>query len=146
MPASLTTANSVMYATIEALFPSAQRIQGYATDDAFDPGTVENGEYSMGIDGTLSAGFVFNEVPLTITLQADSPSLAMWTQVYMYEVQNRTKLGTAISITNPANGTIYDYTGGFMKSFKAPAGKKILQPGVVELVFARLSFAPIATS
>ena len=146
MAGTLTTANSSMQVTIEALYPAAQRVQGYAADDAFDPGAVENGEYSMGIDGKLSAGFVFNEVPLTITLQADSPSLALWQNVYLYEVQNRTKLQHDLTITSPANGLVYDYTQGYMKSFKAPSGKKILQPGVVEFVFARLEFAPIATA
>lgn len=144
MAGTLTTANSTMYCTTEALFPTAQRIQGYAADDAFDPDAVENGEYSMGIDGTLSAGFVFNEVPLTITLQADSPSLAQFEQIWMYEFQNRTKLQQDLTITNPSVGKRYEYKRGFMRSFKAAAGKKILQPAVIVFVFNQLQFTPIA--
>lgn len=146
MAGTLTTANSTMGLTTEALFTQSQRIQGYAADDAFDPDAVENGEYSMGIDGTLSAGFVFNEIPLTITLQADSPSLTLFQQIWMYEYQNRTKLTQNLTISNPAVGYRYDYKNGFMRSLKAPAGKKILQPAVIVFVFNQLQFAPMTQS
>jgi hypothetical protein len=143
MAGTLTTANSTMGLTTEVLYPQSQRIQGYAADDAFDPDAVENGEYSMGIDGNLSAGFVYNEVPLTITLQADSPSVALFQQIWMYEFQNRAKLQQDLTISNPSVGYRYDYKKGFMRSFKAPAGKKILQPAVIVFVFNQLQFQPM---
>lgn len=143
MSGTLTTANSAILMTTEALFPSAQRIQGYAADDAFDFENVESGEYSMGIDGNLSAGFVFNEIPFTLTLQADSPSLTLFEQTYQYEVSNRTKLTQNITVTLPAVSKRYELKNGFMRRFKAPSGKKILQPGVVEFVFARLQVSAL---
>lgn len=146
MSGTLTTANSTMALTTEALYPQAVRLQGYAADDAFDPDAAENGEYSMGIDGKLSAGFVFNEIMLTITLQADSPSLQYFEQIWMYEYQNRTKLQQDLTISNPAVGKLYEYKSGFMRSYKAAAGKKILQPSVAVFVFEQLQFAPIAQS
>jgi hypothetical protein len=142
MPATLTTANSTMFMSVEALYPNAQRIQGYAADDAFDTEGVENGEYLYGIDGKLSAGFVFNETPLTITLQADSPSLTIFENVMQYERTNRTKLQVQHTITIPDLGKRYDFTNGFMRSYKAPAGKKILQPSVVVFVFEKLQVSP----
>lgn len=138
MPATLTTANSVLALTTEALFPAAQILTGYAADNIFEADAVENGEYSMGIDGKLSAGFVFNEIPLTLTLQADSPALSLFEQIWQYEVSNRTKLQQQLTITLPANRRRYDMKAGFMRSYKAPAGQKILQPGVVGFVFARI--------
>jgi hypothetical protein len=143
MAGTLTVANSTLAMTVEALFPQSQRIQGYSADDAFDFESVENGEYSMGIDGKLSAGFVYNEIPFTITLQADSASLSLFEQTYLYEVSNRTKLGVDVTLTLPAVSKRYDLTGGFQRRFKAPSGKKILQPGVVEFVFARLAVSPL---
>jgi hypothetical protein len=143
MPATLTVANSALLLTTEALFPQAQRLQGYAADDAFDFENVESGEYSMGIDGKLSAGFVFNEIPLSITLQADSPSLTLFEQTYQYEVSNRTKLQQDLTITLPSVNKRYDLKAGFMRRYKAPSGKKILQPGVVEFVFARMEVSPL---
>jgi hypothetical protein len=143
MARNLTVANSTLAMTVEALFPQSQRLQGYAADDAFDFDNVESGEYSMGIDGKLSAGFVFNEIPFTITLQADSESLDMFETIWRYEVANRAKLGVDVTVTLPAVGKRYDLKGGFMRRYKAPSGKKTLQPGVVEFVFARLSVSPL---
>ena len=142
MAGTLTVANSVVSMTVEALYPASQRLQGYAADDAFDFTETENGEYQMGIDGTLSAGFVFNEVPFTITLQADSPSLTLFENIWNYETANRTKLTHNWTITIPDLARRYDLKNGFMKSYKAPSGKKILQPAVVQLVFARLQASP----
>jgi len=143
MAATLTVANSAIAMTTEALFPSAVALQGYAADDAFETDAVENGEFSMGIDGNLSAGFVFNAVGLTITLQADSPSLDYFEQIYMYEQENRTKLQQDITISIPGKGRRYDYVQGYMVSYKAPAGKKILQPGVVVFTFKRMQPSPL---
>ena len=138
MAGTLTTANSSLLLSVEALYPAAQLLQGYAADDAFDPDAVENGEYAMGIDGVLSAGFVFNAVPFAITLQADSPSLKLFENVYQYEVSNRTKLASNLTVTIPAIGRRYELSKGFMRSYKAPAGKKILQPAAVQYIFARM--------
>lgn len=138
MPATLTVANSVIMMTCEALYTSPTQLQGYAADDAYDVDAVENGEYSMGIDGKLSAGFVYNPIPFTLTIQADSPSLAQFENIWTYEATNRTKLTHNWTVTSIANGRRYDLTDGFMRSYKAPAGKRILQPAVVQLVFARL--------
>ena len=125
--------------TCEALYTSPTQLQGYAADDAFEVDAVENGEYSMGIDGPLSAGFVYNPIQMTLTIQADSPSLPIFENIWNYEVTNRTKLEHNWTMTTTANGRRYNLTTGFMRSYKAPAGKRILQPAIIQLSFARQS-------
>lgn len=142
MAGTLTVANSTLAMATEALYTSAQRVQGYAADDAFDFAEVENGEYSMGIDGKLSAGFVFNAIPFTMTLQADSPSLQLFENIWQYEYTNRTKLTQQVTVTLPAVGKRYELKDGFMQSYKAPSGKKILQPAVVVFTFNTLQVSP----
>lgn len=139
MAGTLTVANSVIMMTCEALYTSPTQLQGYAADDAFEVDAVENGEYSMGIDGRLSAGFVYNPIQMTLTIQADSPSLPIFENIWNYEVTNRTKLEHNWTITTTANGRRYNLTTGFMRSYKAPAGKRILQPAIIQLSFARQS-------
>lgn len=138
MGATLTTANSSIAMTVEALYPSGVLLQGYAADNIFEVGEFENAEASMGIDGKLSKGFVFNPIPLTLTLQADSPSLVVFEQIGKREVTTRNKLDIGLTITLPANGRRYTLKDGFMRSYKAPAGQRILQPGVINLLFARI--------
>jgi hypothetical protein len=142
MAGTLTTANAVITATVEALYPQPQQIQGFAADDVYGIGEIENGEYSMGIDGKLSAGFVFAEVPFTVTLQADSPSLILFETVWNYEVANRTKLQQEWTIVLPSLGRRYTLSTGFMRTYKAPDAKKTLQPGVIQLVFGRIAPTP----
>lgn len=143
MAGTLTVANSALLLSVEALYPAAQRLQGYAADDAWDPDAVENGEYAMGIDGKLSAGFVFNAIPFSLTLQADSPSLLLFENVWQYEVANRTKLSSQLTVTVPALNRRYELKNGYMRSYKAPSGKKILQPAAVQLVFERFEMSPL---
>lgn len=143
MSATLTVANSTIAVTIEGLYPTSVLLSGYAADNVFEAGEVENGEYSMGIDGRLSKGFVFNQIPFTLTLQADSPSLAVFEEVWQYEVSNRTKLDVGMTVTLPSNGKRYILKDGAVRSYKAPAGQRILQPGVVQFVFARQEFSRI---
>ena len=71
---SLTGANAVLMLSVPGLFDTPQQLQGFAADDIFDVEQVKRVETLMGVDGTLSAGYVFNERVMTITLQSDSPS------------------------------------------------------------------------
>lgn len=143
MSATLTVANSVLSIQVEGLYPQGIILSGYAADNVFEAGEVENGEYSMGIDGKLSKGFVFNQIPFTLTLQADSPSLSVFEQIYQTEQSGRTKLDVNLTVTLPSTGKRYNLTDGAMRSYKAPAGQRILQPGVVQFVFARQTFVTI---
>lgn len=143
MAATLTVANSAITITIEAVAPQPVLLTGYAADNVFEQDTVENGEFLMGVDGKLSKGFVFNPINFTLTLQADSDSLFLFEQAYQYEQANRTKLDVNLTVSLPANGKRYSLTGGGMRSYKAPAGQRILQPGVVQFMFARASFSRI---
>jgi hypothetical protein len=139
MPASLTVANSSIVITFEALYPSGVPIVGYAADNVFEGGEVSNSERSMGIDGRLAAGWVPNELPLTLTLQADSPSLEVFENVWRYENTNRTKLRVSATISLPSLGKRYVYGNGYLDTYKPPAGARILQAAVCQLVFESLN-------
>lgn len=141
MTASLTVANSVINMTVEGLHPNGVRLQGYAADNVFEFGDVENGEFSMGIDGKLSAGFVYNEIPFTITLQADSPSLVIFEQIWQRERADRDKLEIGITVASPSLGKRATLRTGFMRSYKAPQGQRTMQPGVAVFTFGGLDFS-----
>lgn len=74
MARTLTAANSILMLSITGLFPVPQRIQGYATDDAFATEGVTPAEVMKGVDGKMSYGYVPYMTPMTINLQADSLS------------------------------------------------------------------------
>lgn len=78
MPRTITSANSVYMLAVVGLFQAPQRLTGYAADAAFATAAVRNAEVLMGVDGNMSAGFIFAVREQTITLQADSTSCDMF--------------------------------------------------------------------
>ena len=71
---SITSANSILMLGVTGLFPTAQKIEGFSTDDMFDFETLEVGEAQMGVDGRLTGGWIAAPLRGSLTLQADSPS------------------------------------------------------------------------
>ena len=54
---TITSANSIISASIPDVYPAAQQLQGYAVDDAWAAESVEMALAQMGVDGLMSAGF-----------------------------------------------------------------------------------------
>lgn len=140
---SITSANAILMLAIPALFPIPQQLQQFATDDVYDVPQIKSVEVLMGVDGVLSAGFVFVQVPQQITLQADSPSNDIfdtwWTQ--MQAAQETYEANGLISL--PSIQTKFVQTKGFLTGYKpAPGAKKILQPRQYEITWERIVPSP----
>jgi len=140
MPRTLTAANVIITLTQATLFPGQpQQLQGFAADDVFDTDQIRLVETLMGVDGVLSAGFVFTEVKQRISLQADSSSNDFFdtvgTQQYgtidVYPINGEARL--------PGLQTRYVMTTGFLTGWKpTPDVKRITQPRHYEITWARI--------
>lgn len=86
---SITAATALYTLTINDLFPVPQTLQGYAAEDVFSSEPVQTVQVEMGIDGLMSAGFVFVPIRQTIILQANSPSVFLFDQWYSAMQTNR---------------------------------------------------------
>lgn len=126
---TITAANSVFALAITGLYPAPQVLQGYAADDGFTTEAVENAEVVMGLDGHMSAGFIFNPVKQTIVLMPDSPSLDIFNNWALAQLAAREVMVANASISLPAIGKKYVLTRGFLTSTTpVPDVKKVLQP------------------
>lgn len=143
MTATLTVANSSIVLTVEGLYPNGVPLTGYAADNVFEAAAVENGEFSMGIDGNYSAGYVFNPIPFTLTFQADSPSVQVLQEIWQREQSIRDKLRTGLTVALPSANLRYVLRNGFMQSYQAPSGQRILQPAVAVFTHGRMEFSKI---
>lgn len=129
MAGNLSSANAVIILGITDLFPIAQQIQGFSADDIFSTDPIDTAELVMGVDGKLSAGYVYAMVPQSFTLQADSPSNDFFESWYGAEQVSGNKYSAFGTITLPSIGKVYTMTNGFLSSYPPIAdGKKILQP------------------
>lgn len=137
---SLTTGNAVIIFQIASILPTPTQLQQFEVDDIFDTEALNAAEEKMGADGFLSAGFVFEAVKQGYTLQADSPSNAIFDNWYQNEIQQIAKFVASATIILPAIGRKYDMTKGFLKSYKPISdGKKVLQARKHMVVWERAS-------
>lgn len=137
--ADLTSASAIITITATGVFNLPQQLQGFGADDVYDVPAIVAGEKSMGVDGFLSAGFVFVDTPQDFTLQADSPSNVVFDQIYRYESTNRTKVVLQGVTIIPAVGLKWVAARGFLMSYSpAPAAGKILKPRKYNIAWERL--------
>lgn len=125
---SITSANSVFTITVAGLFPVPVQLQAYGADRAWETGSQELTESRMSIDGKKAAGYVFNQVEQTITLQANSPSRALFTAIINAMKAAREIYLISGTITLPATGESFICTGGTLKNSRMlPNAGKVLE-------------------
>jgi hypothetical protein len=141
---TLTTANSAFYLSIAGLYAIPQKIQGYATDDAFAVDDVTTAEVMMGVDAKLSGGFTPYPYVMTIMLQADSPSNAIFDNWMAAQKAAKEIYRAGAGISLQGTGDKYVFTNGIMTTGSPmSAAKKILQPRKFVITFEDCSKAPI---
>lgn len=144
MSFSLTAANAVFMLSVVPLFPVPQRIQGFAADDVFSTNPVQSAEIVMGVDGIMSAGFVFAPTPMQITLQADSQSNQIFDD--WYDAQQVSTDGYYASgvMMLPSIGKKWDLVRGALGEFpRFPPVGRILRPRQFTITWQRMTPSPI---
>lgn len=133
---SITGANAVFQLAITGLFPAPQQLQGFAADDVFTVDQLKSAETLMGVDGTLSAGFVFVPVEMNISLQADSPSTSLF-DIWWSSQQTAEDLFYATGIVVLTSiGSKWNLTKGVLTGYQPlPNTKKLLQPRVHQITW-----------
>lgn len=141
---TLTAANAIIMIGVRGLFDTPRRLQGFAADNVTTIDPVTNTETSMGIDGRLSAGFVFNPVPQSITLQADSESVDMFEFWHAAQRQRRETYWAFGSILLRATNKRYVMDRGVMTSASLmPAINRTLQPRQFSLTWESVTVGPV---
>ncbi len=140
---NLTAANAVIQLFIPDVFPAPQQLQGFSADDIFDTDSQQAIQTAMGVDGQLSAGFVFVETVQTFTLQADSDSNAVFDAWRDAEKAQLTVFPASAIISLTAIGRKYQMTRGFLTGYKpVPGAGKILKPRAFQITWNKSDGAP----
>jgi hypothetical protein len=116
--ATITSANAVIMLSVAGVFPAPQALQQFSAEDIFTNDPVQANEIAMGVDGFLAAGFVYNPIPWSVSLMANSPSNEFFDQWYLTMKKN--------TESYRANGTIwlksinkkYDLTNGALTTYR----------------------------
>lgn len=145
--ADITSANAVLLLAVPLLLPVPQQIQGFSTDDIFDTEEVEPVQTLMGIDGTLSGGFIFTDKPMIITLQASSPSNTFFDAWQQGQEAAIGALPAQGHITLTSVGRAYVMTTGYLTRFKPIYdARKVLQPRRFRVTWQNISPIPIGAA
>jgi hypothetical protein len=139
----ITSANAVLALTIPPLFVIPQQLQGFATDDVYNVPAIESVEVLMGVDGVLSAGFVYKQVEQEIMLQADSISNAIFDTWWLQMQATLITYPAAGVISLPNIATKFIQVNGFLTSYSpAPQAKRLLQPRRFRITWNQISPVP----
>ena len=144
MARTLTTANSIFTLLIPGLYNAPVPLQGYATDSSFMAEDIKPAEVQMGVDGKLSGGYVPQEYPVSIELQADSLSNIVFDTWQL--TQQMSKEVFTVNGIIILQGTFEKYfmNNGFLTSYSPmPASKKILQSRKFTITFESITKSPV---
>jgi len=137
--ADITSANAILVMTVANLFPAGVTLQGFSTDQSYSQDELQVTEDRMGVDGNLVAGWIPSIKPVTVILEASSPSYTAMCQLYRAMEKKRGIYTVKLVATIPSIARIYTWTEGVLKSGQPVAdGKKILDPTSWKFDFARL--------
>ena len=134
--ATITSANSVFMLAIGGIAPIPQQIQGFASDAAWAFEDINNKEIVMGVDGKMSAGYVFVPKPMKVTIMPNSSSTSLFDLWYSSEETAREVFSADATLVYPAIGKKFTLTYGVLSRTKvAPTVGKTLQPVEYEITW-----------
>ena len=137
---SITSVNSVYMLAIVGLYDTPQRLQGFAVDDVFDTESIDSAEVMMGVDGALSAGFVFVPVKQSIMLMGNSPSIEMFEQWYSNQQTSGELFAAKATVNLPSLGRAYSMTNGYLTAYSPISdAKKVMQPRKFGITWERIT-------
>jgi tail fiber protein gp32 len=136
---SITAANAQLILSVPGVFSAPQTLQGFDVDDIFDTDEVDQAELKIGVDGIVSAGYIFYLVPQRIMLQADSPSQPLFDQWRSAQIANGVLYPATMQVALQAIGQKWSLINGYLHRGKTmiPA-KRVLQPRTFTITWGQV--------
>lgn len=123
----ITSANATVAMDAEGLF--SINLENFSADSSFTSDTIQTAETRMGVDGKMAAGFTPAIKPLTINLEAGSPSTSFLQLLKQAQETNLKTYKVQMVISMPAIGKRYSFSNGVLQSCKdIPDGQNVLSP------------------
>ncbi len=137
---TLTSANSILMLGVGLVFPVPQKIEGYATDEAFAFEAVQLAQAVMGVDGRMSAGYTPQPVVQTISIQADSPSKFIFEAWIAAMKTAREVFYSNGTLAIPSLERKYTLQRGVLtQAPMVPTARSILQPMTFQITWENVS-------
>lgn len=142
---SISSANATILLGVASVFVIPQALAGFSADDIFDSDPIDTAETQMGIDGNLSAGYVFAPVKWNVTLQADSPSISFFENWYTAELVAKDKFEAFGNVGLTGINRNFVMSNGFLTSYPVmPNAGKFLKPRKFQITWGKVLPVPTA--
>lgn len=136
----ITSANATLILIVDSLFPAGVELQQFATDQSYSQDELAIAETRMGVDGNFVAGWVPSVKPVTVMLEATSPSYTAMATLYQACEMRRGIYQCSLVATVPSIHQVFTWSNGVLKSgTPVPSAKKVLDPTTWKFEFAALS-------
>lgn len=140
----ITSANAEAILTVEEIYPSGITLQMFGTDQALAMDAIDIAETRKGVDGKLVGGYVPVIYPVTVTLEASSPSAASLATVWQAMATNKRIYACNLVCTVPSIGVVFSWSVGIMKNGAPfPTLQKVLAPTTWQFDFQDFERASI---
>lgn len=143
----ITSSTTVLILSIPLLLPVPQQLQGWAADDIFSTARVVPVETMMGLDGTLSGGYIPTEKKMEIVLMAGSADNDFFDAWQAGQDASLAALPAFGMLTLPALGRAFTLINGYLTGYPPMSdGKKVLQPRRYEITWESIVGSPIGNA
>jgi hypothetical protein len=138
----ITSANAELVLTVGEIFPSGIVLEMFGTDQSASMDAVDVTETRMGVDGRLVAGYTPVIYPVTITLEAASPSRFSMSTIWEAMAANRRIYACGLVCTLPSIRERLTWSTGVLKNgVVVPPLQKVLGPTTWLFHFEKLERA-----
>jgi hypothetical protein len=126
---TITSANAVYYLSIQSVFPTPQRLEGWGVNDAFSTDLVDLAEIQLGVDGFTASGWLPRLTPQTLTFIAASPSITIFETWQQAQDLTQSIFYATGTIILPAIQRQYTLPNGTLMRYQALANaRRVLEP------------------
>lgn len=112
----VTSCNVKAFMIVQKLFPAGFQVEGFGSDQALSGENIQVTETRRGIDGKMSAGVINQIIPVTITLEANSPTLPFFKAIAEYQDAAKTICPVTLTVSTPATGETTIFTNGVLQT------------------------------
>lgn len=140
---NITSANAIYTLQIARLFAVPIQLQQFSADNVFGTEPLASAETLMGIDGNLSAGFVYVPVIQNIELQADSLSNDLFDQWWAASQTTQDIFPAQGVVSLISIGRKWALRNGILTTFPPiPDAARTLRPRRFGITWERVTQAP----
>lgn len=144
MARTITSADGVLLIGSQDFALATFQVQGFMADAAWAFDESEIAQHVRGVDGKLSGGFVYSDLPFTISLQADSNAIDVFDSIVLASKANKTIYRLSGVLTLNSLGKSFTMTRGILTRYTpGPTGQRVLQGSTYQIQWEEILPTPL---